>query len=132
VPTRDEDVEDLASTEDRDELDDETADEHASGVDEEDEEKEEAVVVAASTDEEGDSAASLEELLAQRAVGKEEDSDEDLMALASERDAVPATPIAPRVAPVADQREFVCSRCHLVKARSQLADPARGLCRDCV
>ena len=28
--------------------------------------------------------------------------------------------------------EFVCSSCFLVKHSSQLADPEKGLCRDCV
>ena len=28
--------------------------------------------------------------------------------------------------------EFVCRSCFLVKSESQLADPARMLCRDCV
>ena len=28
--------------------------------------------------------------------------------------------------------EFVCRSCFLVKRRCQLADPVRGLCRDCV
>jgi hypothetical protein len=28
--------------------------------------------------------------------------------------------------------EFVCARCHLRKDHAQLADPERGLCRDCV
>jgi hypothetical protein len=28
-------------------------------------------------------------------------------------------------------QEFVCSACHLVRSRTQLADPARLVCRDC-
>ncbi len=28
--------------------------------------------------------------------------------------------------------EFVCSSCFLVKNTTQLADPDKGLCRDCV
>src|SRR5207245_6046445 len=37
------------------------------------------------------------------------------------------------IRPVPKQaNEFVCSNCHLVKHQSQLADPDRQLCRDCV
>jgi hypothetical protein len=41
-------------------------------------------------------------------------------------------PLPSVVVPIKDRQEFVCSNCHLVKARVQLADAARGLCRDCV
>jgi hypothetical protein len=37
------------------------------------------------------------------------------------------------IRPVPKQaNEFVCTNCHLVKHQSQLADPAKTLCRDCV
>jgi Domain of unknown function (DUF4193) len=79
--------------------------------------------------------ASLDELLAQReaarrAAGEPED-DDDIMSLRSEPDDV-REPVTPRVVPIKQFQEFVCNRCRLVKAKSQLADPQRGLCRDCV
>jgi hypothetical protein len=87
-------------------------------------------------DEDGGGATSLDELLAQRAAtrrgGDEADDDDDIMALASERDHGIADSAAARVIPIKDRQEFVCNRCHLVKAKSQLADAQRGLCRDCV
>ena len=79
--------------------------------------------------------ASLDELLAQRAAarrGTDESEEEDIMSLASERQLPAIGPLPTKVIPVKDRQEFVCERCHLVKARSQLADPERGLCRDCV
>ena len=44
----------------------------------------------------------------------------------------PLEPLPARVIPLKDRQEFVCNRCRLVKARVQLADSERGLCRDCV
>lgn len=113
-----EDLEDL----DPDELDD---------LDTEDEE----AVLPVPDDDEGTDDASLDEILSQRAAGKleEETDEEDIMSLASENTEVPAVePLPIRVVPLKDRQEFVCSNCHLVKARSQLADERRGLCRDCV
>lgn len=82
---------------------------------------------------------SLEELLEGRASstrrGTDESEDEDdIMALATERDEPAAQIDLPpsKLTPVKDHQEFVCNRCHLVKARVQLADEERGLCRDCV
>jgi Domain of unknown function (DUF4193) len=104
-------------------------------VSEEDEDGEEEVV-AASGDEDEDGSTSLDELLAQRAAarrgGDDADDDDALMGLASEADEPVAEVITTRVIPMKDRQEFVCNRCHLVKAKSQLADPQRGLCRDCV
>jgi hypothetical protein len=93
--------------------------------------------LAATDDEDEDEESSLEELLAQRAAarrGTDETEDEDeLMGLASEPDTIaPLEPIPARVIPLKDRQEFVCNRCRLVKARVQLADAERGLCRDCV
>ena len=93
--------------------------------------------LAASDDEDEDDEASLEELLAQRAAARrgtdEAEDEEDLMGLASEPDTIaPLEPIPARVIPLKDRQEFVCNRCRLVKARVQLADSERGLCRDCV
>jgi hypothetical protein len=88
-------------------------------------------------EEEGVGASSLDELLAQRAAarrGSDDDAedDDDIMALTSERTEKLSEASTARVIPIKDRQEFVCNRCHLVKAKSQLADPQRGLCRDCV
>ena len=95
------------------------------------------IALAATDDEDEDDESSLEELLAQRAAARrgtdETEDDDDLMALSSEPDVIPSIePIPARVIPLKDRQEFVCNRCHLVKARVQLADADRGLCRDCV
>ncbi|MGD0254783.1 MAG: DUF4193 family protein [Acidimicrobiales bacterium] len=67
--------------------------------------------------------ASLDEILKERLVVEEEEDD------------VPETEdrseISERVLPKQPD-EFVCSSCFLVKHSSQLADPSRRLCRDCV
>ncbi len=103
-------------------------------LDEDDEEP--ALPVAAGDDEDESDDASLEELLSQRSAtrraGEDAEEDEDIMALASEREAPIAEPLPTRVVPIKDRQEFVCNHCHLVKAKSQLADEARMLCRDCV
>jgi len=83
-----------------------------------------------------ESSTSLDELLARRAdlartTGEPEDGIEHMLAVVPERDASAGEALAGRVIPVKRTSEFVCSRCRLVKARSQLADPARILCRDC-
>lgn len=100
-------------------------------------EDDEEVALAATDDEDEEDESSLEELLAQRAAARrgtdESDDDDDIMGLASEPDVIPSIePIPARVIPLKDRQEFVCSRCRLVKARVQLADSERGLCRDCV
>jgi hypothetical protein len=100
--------------------------------DDEDEDDDEALPEP--PDEEAEEEASLEELLAQRASRRAQEDGEDetdIMALASERETPMTGPPPTKVIPMA-RREFVCKRCHLVKARSQLADVERGLCRDCV
>jgi hypothetical protein len=104
----------------------------------EDDDDEVAAGLALTTDddEEGDDA-SLEELLSQRASsrrggGDPEEDDDDIMSLSSEREPTGAEVIRTKVIPIKDRKEFVCKRCHLVKARSQLADADRELCRDCV
>ena len=98
-------------------------------------EEDEALPITPSGEEgEEEEEASLEELLAQRASRRaaEDGEDEtDIMALASERDVSTTDSLSTRVIPI-NRHEFVCNRCHLVKARSQLADEGRGLCRDCV
>lgn len=85
-----------------------------------------------------DEAASLEDLVARRAAalgrGEEvEDDPEELIELRPQSAAIrSADPLPTKVVPIRARREFVCNRCHLVKARSQLADGDRGLCRDCI
>lgn len=100
-----------------------------------DDDDEEALAQAAGEEEDSEEA-SLEELLSQRAAARrgtdESDDDDDIMALASEKDNMPLGPLPTTVIPIKDRKEFVCNRCHLVKARVQLADADRGLCRDCV
>ena len=72
--------------------------------------------------------ASLDVILKERLVveDEEEDEDEDEPADVEDR-----TDGGLRVLPK-QPGEFVCQSCFLVKNESQLADPARGLCRDCV
>lgn len=71
--------------------------------------------------------ASLDVILKERlVVNDDEDEDEDEPADAEDRGdgnlrVLPKQP-----------GEFVCRSCFLVKSESQLADPARMLCRDCV
>jgi hypothetical protein len=99
-----------------------------------DEEVEDELATVAPDEDEEET--SLEELLAQRAARRtpdESDNDtDDIMALTSEKEPRTREPLPSRVIPIRDKEEFVCSRCHLVKARSQLADESRLLCRDCV
>jgi hypothetical protein len=71
----------------------------------------------------------------QEILQKQEDADDDTP---EEDDAILATitkdeklePIDTRVVPI-QATEFTCTRCFLVKHRSQLADKKRTLCRDC-
>ena len=104
--------------------------------DEDDDDDPEAALAEAAGDEEESDEASLEELLSQRAAARrgtdESEDDDDIMALATEKDSVVDEPLPVKVVPIKDQKEFVCSHCHLVKARVQLADEKRMLCRDCV
>jgi hypothetical protein len=120
-------LEDLAPEEDPEEL---------ANFDDEELEEEVPSPIEEEGEEEGAAATSLDELLAQRAAarrgGDEVEDDDDIMALASERTEKLTEASTARVIPIKDRQEFVCNRCHLVKAKSQLADPQRGLCRDCV
>lgn len=73
--------------------------------------------------------ASLEEILAKRGdIAEVEEEEDSLLDLTPDErmETLSIRPV-PRQA-----NEFVCSNCHLVKHQSQLADPARQLCRDCV
>ena len=92
--------------------------------------------LAVGDDEEENGQASLEELIAQRAAGRkaadETEEDGDIMSLASEADEPVIEALPVKVAPIQEQKEFVCKSCFLVKPRVQLADAKRELCRDCV
>jgi hypothetical protein len=124
----DDEVEDPDDLEENDDLD---VDEDEPIVAVEDDEDEAEV---AAVDEDELEQASLEQLRDQRSARKrlEVDDDEDLLSLVSESEEPEvAEPVPPRVTPIKDRQEFVCARCHLVKPRVQLADAARGLCRDC-
>lgn len=115
-------------------------DEKVIDVDDDEEEIDEADVddeeAALQTDDDDDSdETSLDELLSQRAAARKasnDDETEDIMALTSERDTPTTDALPTKVIPIKDRKEFVCSNCHLVKARSQLADEVRIRCRDCV
>lgn len=120
----------MFAEEDEIENEEELEDDELEGDDDED-------VALATDDEDEEDESSLEELLAQRAAARrgtdDSDDDEELMGLASEPETIPSLePIPARVIPLKDRQEFVCNRCRLVKARVQLADAERGLCRDCV
>lgn len=113
-------------------------DEVVAAVEDDDDDDEEDDVAAALPDEdEEEGQASLEELLAQRAAARrgtdDADDDSDIMALSSEKDEpVALVDLPARATPIKAGEEFVCKNCFLVKPRVQLADEARGLCRDCV
>ena len=97
----------------------------------------EAASVLSDDDEEEGEETSLDVLVARRATtvggGEElEDDPEELIHLATQRTVRSVEPLPTKVVPIRARREFVCNRCHLVKARSQLADDERMLCRDCV
>ena len=65
-------------------------------------------------------------------VAGDQDNEEALLALVASDDDPIEGELRTKVVPIKDRQEFVCARCHLVKARIQLADPQRHLCRDCV
>jgi len=73
---------------------------------------------------------SLEEILSKRGevADTEEEEEEALLDLSHDERMETLS-----IRPVPKQaNEFVCLNCHLVKHQSQLADPAKQLCRDCV
>lgn len=88
----------------------------------------------AEEEEDEDTEASLDQILDQRAKAElvaVNDDDDDLLELVSD-EVAGVTPLRAKITPVQEKQEFVCARCHLVKNRSQMADPKRVLCRDCV
>lgn len=116
-------------------LEDEEHEDHE-GLEEDDLDDADAPEAAAPDDDDDSDETSLDELLSQRAATRkssgEPDDEDDIMALSSESRNPTGEPLPTRVIPLKDRKEFVCSNCHLVKARSQLADEERRLCRDCV
>ena len=70
--------------------------------------------------------ASLDEILKERLVVEDEEEEDEEVPEVDDR-----SEIADRVLPKQPD-EFVCRSCFLVKHPSQLADPKRMLCRDCV
>ncbi len=77
-------------------------------------------------DDDEDVEASLDEILKERLVVDEDEADDDADLVEDDR-----SDSVERVPPKRPD-EFVCRSCFLVKHPSQLADPVRGLCRDCV
>lgn len=105
-------------------------------VDDEVDEIEEAEAETPEEEEDEDTEASLDQILDQRAKAElgavnDDDDDDDLLELVIE-EVAGVTPLRAKITPVKEKQEFVCARCHLVKNRSQMADPKRVLCRDCV
>ncbi|MHB1502948.1 MAG: DUF4193 family protein [Acidimicrobiales bacterium] len=76
-------------------------------------------------DEDDDVEASLDEILKERLVVEEETNDDEPV------EPEDRSEMTERVLPK-QPGEFVCTSCFLVKHASQLADPVKGLCRDCV
>lgn len=105
--------------------------------DELDADDDEATLLVPAEEDDSETEASLDEILTARPSprrGAEEPEEEEdiISALIPDTDIVAVDPLPSVVVPIKDRQEFVCSNCHLVKARVQLADEARGLCRDCV
>lgn len=70
---------------------------------------------------------SIEQLLAKKGEGRDDDDDESMLNLRRDERLEPlAVKIVPQQA-----TEFRCKKCFLVKHRSQLKDKRRMLCRDC-
>ena len=122
----DKDTEDDGEVDLDDEVDDDPADDDGEA---------EAEAETAEEEDDEDTEASLDQILDQRAkaelVAVDDEVDDDLLELVSE-DLAGVTPLRAKITPVKEKQEFVCARCHLVKNRSQMADPKRVLCRDCV
>jgi uncharacterized protein DUF4193 len=125
--------EDIIDDDDLGDDDDEAlAEDGAEGEDEEDEEGSAASKKKTKEEEDEDELeidhdveATLDEILKERLVVVEEDEEEDEPAdRADESDTGKVAPKRPD--------EFVCQSCFLVKHPSQLADPKRQYCRDCV
>jgi hypothetical protein len=94
-----------------------------------DEEEEEAEETEADLSQSAPAEASLEELLAKRTDVVAGDEDEDTLLDLSREERMESLTF--RAVPK-QANEFVCASCFLVKNLSQLADPVKNLCRDCV
>jgi hypothetical protein len=73
---------------------------------------------------------SIQELLVKQEAAEEEDDDADEAVIPLTREERLAEPVETRVVPI-QETEFTCTRCFLVKHRSQLADKKKMRCRDC-
>jgi hypothetical protein len=74
---------------------------------------------------------SIQELLVKQEAAEEEDDDaEDEVVTPLTREERLAEPVDSRIVPI-QETEFTCTRCFLVKHRSQLADKKKMRCRDC-
>lgn len=76
-----------------------------------------------------DEEASLEEFVSKAKETTDTDEEEDSLLDLTREERLESLSI--RAAPK-QANEFVCASCRLVKHESQLADPKRVLCRDCV
>lgn len=106
---------------------DETLDDELDEEIEEPDIEEEPAVSAAPAEEED--VESIQELLV-RQEARETETDAEASLLALTPDEVTDETLTVKVEPPRSN-EFTCSRCHLVKHRSQLKDKAKMLCRDC-
>lgn len=77
----------------------------------------------------GDDEASLDEFVSKAKETTDPDEEEDSLLDLTREERLESLTI--RAAPK-QANEFVCTSCRLVKHQSQLADPKRELCRDCV
>jgi Domain of unknown function (DUF4193) len=127
----------LAANDELEQLEPQEQELEAEELEASDEEDEDIAQLAAGDDEPDPAESSLDELLAPHAStrrGREESEEEEdiISALVPDPDIAVVEPLPSVVLPIKDNQEFVCTSCHLVKARSQLVDESRGLCRDCV
>ena len=130
------DLDDLEGAED-DDIGDEAGDDEAvvdddaADTDDADEEGETAPAAEDDDDEEEDDSdveASLDVILKERLVqDDDEEDDDDEPSDPEDRTAPEGGKVQPR-----QPQEFVCQSCFLVKHSSQMADPKRQYCRDCV
>jgi hypothetical protein len=83
-------------------------------------------------DDESTVESSLEELIQKKAAERPlEEEEDDVLDLDQGREEQPGADTLIVKALPQQANEFTCSRCFLVKHRSQLADKRKGVCRDC-
>ncbi len=73
---------------------------------------------------------SIQELLVKQEAREEEAEEDDEVVIPLTREEQLAESAETRVVPI-QETEFTCTRCFLVKHRSQLADKKKMRCRDC-